>query len=436
MITKTRMQAGKSATGRFYALFTGLALVVIGLGVATFVRGYAVTTIPGEINSPSSIAAMHSQKVEGVSALQIANESFLIATDADMSGRLLALDHGTKALRKVADLGVNAIARMSSDKQTAYIFDQDPLQSMAWTGGLYAIDVKDGKRLWDVAIPGIPFGPTGPVNSGMWTSVNGELLYLQGSRDGTNPLIFVVDIVTRRLIREVEIPLPYPPTMDNAFPAIWKMPQSEALIVASRDKIFTVDLETGVASAASELFSADSISRIPSDLPRYPCVSAGLISADGSRLWLATTTQEILQVNLEEKGLTVSRVVALPTGWRFATVNPIAADAHSGRLYIATTDSVNADRVTQIWQYDTTSWSQVATEAVTTDSLSAEQHYGIEADAISGNVRLYGSTQILTIGNEAKSVEQADSISLDAARAGDSEAPLSPAHTLHYVFLN
>ncbi|BCX04334.1 MAG: hypothetical protein KatS3mg053_2272 [Candidatus Roseilinea sp.] len=433
MITKTRMQAGKSATGRFYALFAGLALVVIGLGVATFVRGYAVTTIPSEINSPSSIAAIHSQQVEGVSALQIADESFLIAIDADMSGRLLALDHGTKALRKVADLGCNAIARMSSDRQTAYIFDQDPPQLMAWTGGLYAIDVKDGKRVWDVAIPGIPFGP---VNSGMWTSVNGELLYLQGSRDGTNPHIFVVDIVTHRLIRDFEIPLPYPPTMDNAFPAIWKMPQSEALIVASRDKIFTVDLETGVASAASELFSADSIVRIPSDLPWSPYVMAGLISADGSRLWLATSTQEILQVNLEEKGLTVSRVVALPEGWRFATVKPIAADAHSGRLYIATTDSVHADRIKQIWQYDTTSWSQVTTEAVTTDSLSAGQHYGIEADAISGNIRLYGSTQILTIGNKAKSVKQADGVSLSAAPTDGSEAPLDPAHTLYYVFLN
>jgi len=422
-----------------YGMLAMLALAVIAVGSVITANDHTQTAVVRQVISRSHVA--HDQQVivgersDNPNATSlVSNKRFLIALEGDMSSDLLAYDQSTKALHKVADLGCNAIARMSPDRQLAYIFDQDAIQSQAWTGGLYAIDVNTGERSWQVDIPGVPFGPS---TNGIWTSANGQLLYLQGSRDGLNPRIFVVDIPARQLIREVEIPLPYPPNLDDAFPVIWKSPRSEALVVASRDKLFTLDLETGVVGASTDLFTPESLNRIPTDLPRSPFVWAGLIADDGRKLLLATSTQEILQVSLGESETVISRVVALPNGWRFANaVKPMAADPQLTSLYVAVTDGASFGRATQIWQYDVSSWAREASVSLTGNLQASGILYGIERDAISGDIHLYGSEQILTVGGKAIGVLQPNGVSLSELITDGGEALLDPARILKYDFLD
>lgn len=291
-------------------------------------------------------------------------EMYIIVQGWDGQNSVLAIDPNSGEVNRRFKAGYNTAAKLTDDRNILYIYEQSDIA--AWpdlfvTGITSAVDTRTGAVLWQTDIPGSLFGsPT----SGAWLSTDEQRLYLQGNPGiGLNPHIFVVETRTGILLHDFELPLPYPSNMDQAFPLLWNLPwDDETLIVASRDQLFTFDLTSGQTSDAIPLFGTGSIQRVPLNLPHTTYIHSGAVDPEARQLFLATSTQEILAVDLNIWPFTVRPVTALPTGWQFTVLQPFLYNPADKAVYVQVkrldTPIINGLEAEEVWVYDTTTWAQ------------------------------------------------------------------------------
>src|SRR5574341_149875 len=249
-------------------------------------------------------------------------EVYIVVQGWDGQNSVLALDPDSGEVKRRFEAGYNAIVKLTANKHILYVFNAAQLS---------AINADTGATLWTVSLPGSPFGqPT----EGAWLSADEELIYLQGSPDNFHPHIFAVDTHTGTLMHDFELPLPYPSNEDEAFPMAWKLPWDEKLVVASRDQLFTFDLTSGQTGDAIKLFGPNSIYRVPLNLHQTTFVWDGVMDPEAQQLFLATSTQEILVVDLNTQPFTVRSVVVLPPGWQYAVMQPLLYHAAEKAVYM------------------------------------------------------------------------------------------------------
>ncbi len=292
-------------------------------------------------------------------------EVYIMVRGWDGYNQVFALNPYSGEIKRRFDVGYNTAVKLTADRHILYVYQQSETGAAAWpdlfvTGIASAIDTRTGAVLWQLDVPGSLFGsPT----KGAWLSKDEQHLYLQGNPGiGLDPHIFVVDTRTGTLLHEFELSLPYPSNMDQAFPLVWNLPRDEKLIVTSRDQLFTFDLATGQTGDATKLFDPESIYHVPLNLPQTAFVWDGAMNLETDQLFLVTSTQEILVVDLNTQPFTVKHAVSLPTGWQFAVANPLLLNSKERKLYVqvkrADTPIVNGLEVDEVWVYDTTTWMQ------------------------------------------------------------------------------
>jgi len=280
-------------------------------------------------------------------------ELYLFVRRADNLNSVLMVNPHSGNVDRSFDVGYNATVTLTANKRSLYVFN---------TAQLSAINMNTGTVTWMVDLPGSPFAmqPT----MGAWLSADEKLIYLQGSPNYLQPHIFIVDTQKRALIHDFELRLPYPSNVDMAFPMIWKLPWAEALAVVCRDQLFIFDLATGKSSNSIMLFDAEAVERVPKNLPQTAYIQDGILDADTHQLFLATSTQEIVFVDLNAQPFTIQRVVSLPTGWQFGVANPLLLNPKEKTLYVQVKrgDTLinNGLEVDEVWEYDSITWAQKA----------------------------------------------------------------------------
>lgn len=287
------------------------------------------------------------------------NDMYLVIQGWDDMNSVLAFDQSSGEVSKRFDVGYNAAVKLTTDKRFLYSYNQS-LDGDEAGGVVSAIDTSANTMLWKVNIPGIPF--VGHPGVGAWLSTEENLLYLQGSPDGLFPHIYVVDTQTGGLLHDYEIPLPYPSNVDQAFPLAWKPSWAEMLVVVSRDQLFSLDLSSGQASNPIPLFDSESVNRVPVNLPHTAFVWNGALDPDTQQLFLATSTQEILSVDLNTQPFTLKPVAALPSEWQFAVLQSFLVHPQRRTVYTQVkredTPIIDGLEAEEVWGYDIATWEQ------------------------------------------------------------------------------
>lgn len=331
----------------FFLIAAALTIVVLVLTLRTYLAPYDAP----EANSAPLLRASTVTR----------DKLYLIARGWDGENTVLVLAPESGKVNRRFEAGYEAVVRLTADKRTLYIYNYAYSGDATRKGTVSALEASTGTVLWEADIPGGPFGP--PTRSA-WLSADEQLVYLQGSPDNLHPHIFVVDTQAGMLLYDFELPLPYPANAGQAFPRVWKLPWTEALVVASRDRLFSFDLTSGQAGDAIPLFDHESVKRIPLNLPRSTFVWDGTLDSETRQLFLATSTQEILSVDLNARPFTVTPVASLPTGWQFAVGNPLLHYSPERVIYVqvkrSDTPIVNGLEVEEVWLYNTATWTRKA----------------------------------------------------------------------------
>lgn len=333
--------------------------LVVGTAVIVFL---VITTVA--FGAYSRFGILQSQSKAPVQPLmQTDSGMYMMVQDWDGQNNVLVFSPESGEVSKRFEAGYNAVVNLTTDNSILYIYNQSHSENaLQLKGAVSAIDTHNNVLLWQVVIPGEAFGPS---TRNAWLSSDEQRLYLMGSPDQLHPHIFAIDTTDGSLLSDFELPLPYPSNEDQAMPYIWKLPWKETLIVVSRDQLFTFDLTSGRISDAIQLFGSESIDKVPTNLPRTTFVWNGTINSETQQLLLATSTQEILAVELNTDLFTVKSVTVLPDGWQFAVRQPFLYHPGEKAVYIQVRSSDAADIyggliVEEIWRYDTTTWKQTS----------------------------------------------------------------------------
>lgn len=334
------------------------------LGSSLFLFAGALITVVFALAWRTYVGPYEAPEANGAPPLQAppvtSGDLYMIVQGWDGLDSVLVLNPNSGKVNRRFEAGYNAAVKLTADKRTLYIYSQAHSEDETSKGATSAIDTGTGKMLWQVNIPATPF--TGSPVTGVWLSADEKRLYLQGSPNNSVPHVFVVDTQTGILLHDFELPLPYPSNASQAFPRVWKLPWAEALVVASRDQLFTFDLASGKISDSIRLLTPESIERVPKNLPRATFVWDGALDPDTRQLFLATSTQEIISVNLNTQPFTFKPVANLPAGWQFAVMHSFLLHAKEKAIYVqvkrADTPIVNGLEVEEVWVYDTTTWTR------------------------------------------------------------------------------
>ena len=162
------------------------------------------------------------------------------------------------------------------------------------------------------------------------------------------------------MINDLEIPLPYPPNEDAAFTQIWKLLWAETLIVVSRDQLFMFELTSGEISSEITLFDARSIDRVPKDLPLGLFVQDGVLDQEKRQLFLASSPQEVISVDLTVQRFQVETVLSIPPGWQFGGSAILLFEPKERDLYVQVKNEdtfiLNGMESDEIWIYSSDNW--------------------------------------------------------------------------------
>lgn len=294
---------------------------------------------------------------------QVGNDNLYLVTQAwDGINRVLVFDPTSRTVIRTLNAGYYGTVRLTANRSTLYVYHRSDNPNNTEQGVLSALDTQSGSSQWQVTLPGTPF--SGVPTSAMWLSVSESFLYLEGSPDGLHPHIYTVDTQRRLLQSDWELPLPYPANASMAFPQIWKLPWTDSLAVASRDQLFLFDPSTGRPTAPINLLGPDSATRTPLNLPSPAGVWDGAVDVTNRRLYLSTSTQEILMVDFASQTPKVTPVVSLPGGWQFAVLQSIVVRPQHNVLYVQlkqqSTQVANGLEVEEVWGYDISSWKLIA----------------------------------------------------------------------------
>ena len=364
----------------FPLFIAGIVTVLIGFVIVGWGR-FTQTTMPQKNVAVSPpVAATASQDV------------YVMVLGWDGENTVLALDPASGKVNHRFAAGYHAIVKLTADRDTLYIYNQAYSENATMLKGtVSAVDTNTGSQLWQVDIPGEPFGPS---TEAAWLSADEQQLYLQGSPDNLHPHIFVVNTQSPTLLHDFELPLPYPSNIDQAFPLVRKLPWAETLIAVSRDQLFTFDLTSGQTSSAIELFDRNAINRVPLNLPYNTFVWDGTIALERQQLFLATSTQEILVVNLGSQPFTVTSVASLPDGWQFAVMQPLLYHPVEEAIYVQVkqTNTPIIDRLEaeEVWVYDTDTWTRSVRLNLQEDLASASVEDSQNSSAKNLDLTNYG----------------------------------------------
>jgi hypothetical protein len=303
-------------------------------------------------------------QARSLSPLQIpstfSGNMYMVVQRWDGEDNVLVLDSELNQLVNNFEAGYNTSVKLTANQRILYIYTQATSKDDTWRGSISAIETSSNDLLWQLDIPGAPF--VGSPVTGAWLSADEKYLYLQGSPDNFTPHIFVVDTQLGTLLHDFELPLPYPSNVDMAFPQAWKLPWAETLLVASRNQLFTFDLTSGETGNTLSLFDPESIKNVPHNLPYTAFVWSGAVDPARRRLFLATSTQQILMVDLNEQPFVTTSVVSLPAGWQFTVMQPILYFSEDKDVYIQVkrdkTTITNGLEVEEVWVYDTNTWTR------------------------------------------------------------------------------
>lgn len=341
----TRKNTGqKLLHGPVYFLLAGVLVIVI----------FALMTM--FLQSRSRVYELG----HGISRVQnsaVASDLYLIVREANNLNRVLRVEPNSGSIRSSFEAGYASVVTLTSDQKILYLFNQSLAGATEEKGTLSAIDPRTGDTKWKVKLPGGPL--TGSATTGAWLSADESSLYLQATLDGLQIHIFTIDIQTKSLVQDFDLPLPYP--SNQGFPLVWKLPWAESLVVVSRNQLFTVDLISGKASASLGLDKIENVQRIPKNFPLYYFVQDGVINPDTQQLILATASQEIISVNLDAEPFVTQSVFSLPVGWQFGGRHVLATSSQGASIYIQVkredTPIHNGSEVEEIWVFDTNNWT-------------------------------------------------------------------------------
>jgi len=180
--------------------------------------------------------------------------------------------------------------------------------------------------------------------------------------DKPDPRLVVVDTATQQIVKDIDIALPYDPRWH--WPRFWKPAWSEELVVVSWNQLFTVDLNSGKQGEAVILpgFDAQERTRVPQNLNQSVEVEGGDIAPHVRQLYLATSAQRILTVELEGP-LIVQRDFTLPSEWEFGLATPVIISADGRFVYLGVrrvASPIKSARVAEeVWVYDANTWQRI-----------------------------------------------------------------------------
>ncbi len=325
-------------------LVTGFAVV---MGVA-YMALRSIETFRASAEEPALGEFLPSSTPTGV---------YLLAHMLDSSNDLFRLDPASGRVEQIFDAFSWPAVVFTDGGQRVYVYDVTRSTSQ---GSLSLVDVQDSAVVWEIGVPGFPW--VGSPDQGAWLSRDEKRLYLLGTGDGLHPHIYTFDTETVRLLRDNELQLPYPTNEVSGYPQVWKLPWAETLIVVTRDQLFPVDLASGSSGEPLTLFRPEDSWRVPRNLARGLYALAGDLDPQDRRLFLATSTQEILSVDLGTEPFTVDKVFSLSPGWQFVGWNALLVNARDGAAYVQVrrndTPIVSGLEVEEIWLLDMTRWVQ------------------------------------------------------------------------------
>jgi hypothetical protein len=361
-LIKTREKPLRRPRNLFYLVMALLA--VVGLT-------YVVLSV-----APASRASPVEPAPEGSLARSTTGDMYLLAHRADGLNSLLRLNTGTGQVEPIYETYPGSVMARTGDGRSVYVYDQSrPVPQ----GSLVRVNSQDGPTGWEVKVAWFPF--VGPPDQGLWLSSDEKRIYLLGAQaDDYHLNIYSVDTAAGALAGEFNLELPYSIRVVSSYPRLWKIPWAEAVVVASGDQLFTFDLLSGNSGTPVTIFSPEDLKRVPRNMSLGLYVTDGDWGRQSQRLYLATSSQEILSVDFTSEPYTVDTVFSLPPGWQFAGWGHLLVDASQAVAYVQVKrdDSpVNAGlEVDEILQLEMAQWTQVAAFNLREHTTSPEDYNG------------------------------------------------------------
>jgi hypothetical protein len=297
------------------------------------------------------------------------------------SYRLLSLDRASLEVKKSRTTGDRPNVGVSADRRILYLFDTD------WSTNHHTLSAIDSDTLvtvWQLDIPVLRSSFVNRPNDGVWLSNDSRYIYLLATADDVQPHITVVDSQKRQIVRQFQIQLLTPATLQN--PLYWKLPWSEQLLVLSGNVVIYVDLSSGQQTVLAFLSGYEDHGQVPKNLPqRYVGTYGGVIDPLERKLILATTAQEVISVDLSREPITVGPVLALPPGWQFSGIETLHLEPDIRQIYMqirrpnSTKDLSQPD---EVWIYNSRDWTQLRTLDISEQERSGPAIGGLNAITI------------------------------------------------------
>lgn len=338
-------------------LYVGLALLLIlGFGLVACPRP---SPTPAFTPTPTSKAAMPglAPRPKTVSESNASPEYLYIIAPSDVVSRLIVLNSSTFTVKAQHSVRRYPFFLPSPDPQYVFVLDNWVAESTRAEGqDLAMIDIETGKAVWTTPLPGRRPGYLSiPFQDEMWISKDGRFVYVIMDR---YPLrLIVLDSSNGHIIREINAGL-------NST-KMWKLSWSETMVVATgRDprvseivpiNLVLLDLKSGDYQTVLKVPGSEDRSPVPRNLSQEVFVIDGDFVEETRTLYLATSRQEIVRVQLQAQP-TAEKVLKLPNGWQFMATDALTLSRDGERIYLGVRliSSPNPSGLLgeEVWAYD------------------------------------------------------------------------------------
>lgn len=322
-----------------------ISIMILAIGVTSL--SSLPQSLPANLPFPNSNAANHK------------DDLFFIEARLTGTYRLLRYDPIAAKVENSVRINDRPLARLSPDKNVLYLFDTD------WNTNLHTLSALAAETLevnWQINIPSLRTSFVPSPNDGMWFSQDGKFIYLWDTIDDLVPHIFVIDPQNQEIVRDFQIQLPYPAVL--GYPSYWKLPWTEQLAILSGNTFFLADLANGQTSSLTKLSGFENVGQIPKNLPQdYVQVYAGEIDPQTQTLFLATSAQELVSIDLSKEPFETKTLLALPSDWQFSGLDTLLLEPKKQRMYVQVRRSTSASDLSEpdeVWIYHLGGWQQIS----------------------------------------------------------------------------
>lgn len=373
-------------------------------GILTMLLVVGVSSHLASIQSRSKLASDASAQTMGNSS----SKPYYVVGSWSGDG-IVAIDSSSGSIQTTFKTFDSPSAALSQDNSTLYVFhtDFDNVRLGGDSKHLFsAYDVTTGRVLWQTEIMGwrVPYEA-----SRIWLSGDSKYAYLtMGATSGQADPVFVsVDLATHVVTNQLRVTLPYDSRL--YWPRFWKMPWSDQVVLISYDKLVLADLSRGTINQVGTLPSFDNEwtrARIPKTLDQRIQVIAGDIAERSRRLYIATTAQEILEVNLAEE-FQIKHLYSLPEGSQLTDRKSLLPTADGQSLYLSVQQTSSINAAGEVWLLDTT--------------LQSKQPIAVIKDQPASALTLDSDGQLITFGSSISKVPS-KATSVEAAGSTDGQS--------------